>query len=83
MILPPLHHPVWEELVTGEKTVEFEFLATKIFLGRARMVLFTDKSPESMHSLTRELRGIFEENLTHPAIERDLELLLNRERTRS
>ena len=60
MLLPPLHHPIWQELVTGEKSVEFEFLATKIFLGRAQMTLFSDNSPEAMYALTKELRGIFE-----------------------
>lgn len=83
MILPPLHHPIWQELVTGEKSITFEFLAIKIFLGRAQMVLFSDHTPETMRSLTKELRRIFENNLTHPAIERDIARLLHRERISS
>ena len=72
MSLPSIEHPVWRQLVTGEKTCEFEFLAIQIFLGRAHMVLSMEDTPENVLSLSRELRGIFEENINHPVIVRDM-----------
>ena len=73
MNLQPRYSPIWKKLITGEMSCDFEFLATKIFLGRARLVQISDTSDETLVSLANELFELFEKNKEHPAVLRDLE----------
>jgi hypothetical protein len=74
--LPSADSPVWRQLVKGEKNCNFEFLATKIFLGRVQLVRFQDCSERTASKLAGELRSIFQKNLSHPAVARDLAKLM-------
>jgi hypothetical protein len=76
MALPSPYSPIWRKLVSGEKECDFEFLATKIFIGRARVVLLRDNSPQTVESLATGLRNIFHKNQSHPAVERDIAKLV-------
>jgi hypothetical protein len=53
--LPPQKDPIWRKLVIGETPCHFEFLATKIFLGRAQLVLFDGATEERIGDLAAEL----------------------------
>lgn len=75
MSLPPASHPIWRQIVSGEKSPDFEFLATKIFLGRARLQLARDSSPDTLAVLSDQLRALFEKNSSHPMVLRDAEQL--------
>jgi hypothetical protein len=79
--LPPPNDSIWRKLVTGETPCHFEFLATKIFLGRAQLVLFDGATEESINNLAAELRHLLEENITHPLVIKDLARLVGAGRT--
>lgn len=76
MTLPGLTDPVWQDLITGKKTCEFEFLAARMLLGRAKHALFLNPSIQKRAELVGELRAIFEKNPNHPAVCRDIEKIL-------
>jgi len=70
--LPAANRRIWRTLIKGEKEYDFEFLAIKIFLGRAKLVQFNDTSEKTIESLITELRALIQQNIDHPAVQRDL-----------
>jgi len=71
MSIPPITSPIWEDILTEKKKINFEFFAISIFMGRVRMQLSRD--PNSVEALAAELRSFIEKNENHPAIKKDLE----------
>ena len=75
MALPPASHPIWSDLVTGRKTIAFEFLAAKMLIARLRLVLHTDRGPASESRCALELHRLYAENSGLPSARRDVEKL--------
>ncbi len=75
MEIPGLNNPIWKDLVTGEKLIDFNFLAIKIFLGRARLLLGNDSSEANIQKLSNELREIFVKHANISVLQKDIELL--------
>lgn len=71
--IPPLQHPIWKFLLTGEKQIPLHFLAAKMMLGRAKNEI--KKHPTMTFRLTSELHGLFLKNINLPSVQRDLEQL--------
>jgi hypothetical protein len=71
MVLPPVNHKIWGDIVTGKANFEFECLAVKILLGRLRAQVTND--PMSVQSSATELYNFFEKNQKLPSAQRDLE----------
>jgi len=73
MALPPKTHTIWSQLIAGQKHVEFECLAVKMFLGRVRMELAMD--PGASGRLASQLYECIKSNETLPSLQRDLSKL--------
>ncbi len=75
MNVPPISHPTWRHIVTGEATYSFEFLATKFLLGYLSLQVNRDPSPLTIQKCAQELHDIFARNLDLPSVQRDLKLI--------
>ncbi|MBN2694874.1 hypothetical protein JXR93_09450 [bacterium] len=75
MDIPSVDSPIWRKLVTGEKSVDFSFLAIKVFLGRAKLMIGSDSSEENIKKVSLELRDLFLKYSSIPTIQKDIELL--------
>ena len=75
MLIPPVSHPVWTQLVTGQKMCQFDSLATKIFLGSAKLRASQDASPENIRKLGAGLHELFVKNQRLPSVQQDLSKL--------
>lgn len=75
MSLPPAHHPVWRNLVTGKIQHPLKFMAAKILLGRLIRKTETDPSPDNIRNCCEQIRGIYEKHLHLPSVTQDLENL--------
>lgn len=71
MSLPAPTSPVWVEIVSGKKQVQFEFLAVKIFLGTAQLKYKQD--PSAATQIVKELHNLFEKNISLPSVQKDLQ----------
>ncbi|RME73765.1 MAG: hypothetical protein D6785_16680 [Planctomycetota bacterium] len=61
-MVPNLDDPRWIPLITGEKKVDFELLATKILFSRFKMRLRLNPSDETIQQCIKEAREYFLEN---------------------
>jgi hypothetical protein len=62
MIVPDETNPGWSKAISGEKALEFEFLATKILMGRLVRNYKADPTLEKMKTCVQELRAFFVKN---------------------
>jgi hypothetical protein len=79
MQIPTEQNPIWEELISGESQHQFEFLGTKIILGRLRMRYRKCQSPQEVNKYVHELRTFFEKNLHLPKVQTDLKKVFGKE----
>jgi hypothetical protein len=70
MGIPAPEHPVWSQLVTGERAVELDFLAAKMLIVRLRMKL--REQPRAVGTLARELHSLYVQNAQLPSAQRDV-----------
>jgi len=52
----------WKELVTGQKTYQFQFLATKILMSRLIMSTKNNSSPENINKCIDDAYNFFVKN---------------------
>ncbi|MFZ5910147.1 MAG: DUF6976 family protein [Chloroflexota bacterium] len=72
MDVPPVSHPAWKEIVSGEKRRQFEFLATNLLLGYLTLQVKRNSSPEIVQKCAQELHDIFVRNADLGSVQRDL-----------
>lgn len=72
MIIPPSEHPIWRDLVNGKITCEFDYLATRLLLGRLMAEVAQDPAPETIRRCASELHCLFERIAHLPTPRRDL-----------
>jgi hypothetical protein len=72
MQLPDEQNPVWKELIYGESQDQFDFLATKIILGRLSLRYRQNPSPQMIERCVQELRRFFDKNSHLPKVQADL-----------
>ena len=70
-MVPPADDPCWLAIVRGEREIAFEYLATRILLGR--LVLLARHKPESASEAAAELHALFAKSVKQPKVQRDLE----------
>ena len=70
MAVPSRSHPIWGQLVSGQKHLEFNSLAVKVALGRVRLDI-TRKSM-SVAQAVAQLHDVFSSNETLPSVQKDL-----------
>ena len=73
MALPAPTSPIWTEIISGKKQVQFDFLAVKIFLGSAQVRYKKDAGAAAQ--ISKELYELFEKNANLPSAQRDLQKL--------
>ena len=73
MLLPPLTHHRWRDVVTGALAPNFEFLAVKLVLGQVQIALAKDRSAPAIDASAAKLRNLLEKNAHLPVAQRDLE----------
>ena len=76
MIVPNEHHPGWQKAISGQTKVAFDFLATKILMGRLNQEYKKDASPANLMKLVAELRAFFEKNIKLPKAMADLKKIV-------
>ncbi len=72
MQLPAPTHPKWVNVISGADVPPFEFLATKVLLGRLNLEYKKDPSPDKTNKSVLELRAFFEKNSNLPKVQADL-----------
>lgn len=72
MKVPNESHPGWVKAISGKESYAYEFLATKILMGRLNLLYQRNPSPETIKSCVTELRSFFEKNQHIPKAQADL-----------
>ena len=75
MNVPSTSHPLWKDIVTGKKQVQFDFLASKMMVGRISILLSTDDSEAVIQKSVQDLHDIFSKNINLPKVQNDLKKL--------
>lgn len=78
MKLPSEHHPIWKSLIRSRGQYQFEFLATKILLGRLNLKYRRNQSPQEMKKCVHELWTFFERNSDLPKAQNDLKKIFGK-----
>lgn len=76
MAIPNDNHPGWLKAISGQGNFEFEFLATKMVMGRLSINYKKDPSPANAKKLVSELREFFEKNEKLPKVQADLKKIV-------
>lgn len=72
MDVPPASHPVWSNIVSGQASYEYEFLATKLILRHLTYQVKTQPTTDMIQHCAQELRNIFVRNVNLACVQRDL-----------
>lgn len=69
-----------KDLICKDLDVEFEFLALKILLSRLRLKAKSDSTPNAINNSIAELRKLFDRFANLPALQKDLQKIMESER---
>lgn len=72
MEVPPVSHPAWRDVVSGNTRYQFEFLATKLLLGYLTTQVNRDPLPSTIQKCVGELHNVFARNADLPSVQHDL-----------
>ena len=70
MLVPPVSHHAWNDILVGKLSPKLEFFAAKILL--TRLVLLVKRDPATVPSCAKELQGLFVANAHLPSAQRDV-----------
>ncbi|WP_419657494.1 hypothetical protein Dvar_66380 [Desulfosarcina variabilis str. Montpellier] len=76
MTIPNENHPGWLKAISGEGDFKFEFLATKMVMGRLNSNYKKDSSPAATKQLIADLRDFFQQNSKLPKAQADLKKIV-------
>lgn len=71
-MLPEVRDPRWKDIVTGEKKIEPEFVATKILLMRLVLEVKKNPVPAVIAKSSQELHDLLKANLQVPKVQNDI-----------
>lgn len=72
MDLPSKTNRTWQDIVTGKKTFQLKFLASKILLGRLTRSASENPSPDNIKACVDQLYAVFEKNAKIPTVQEDI-----------
>jgi hypothetical protein len=75
MDIPNKTNRTWHDIITGKKTFQLKFLATKILLGRLVRAAKEDPSPANISDCIDELYAIFANNIKMPSVQDDIKTI--------
>jgi len=78
MQLPGKQHPIWKGLIRSQGQYQFEFLATKLILGRLHLKYRRNRSHQEMEKCVHELWTFFKKNSDLPKIQNDLKKIFGK-----
>jgi len=80
MRFSPTVEPIWSDIITGKKKIEFEFLAARILQGNLSRTFAKDPSAERLEKCANDLRELYTQNADLPSAHRDLQKILGQEK---
>jgi hypothetical protein len=72
MSLPSATDPRWRDVVLGNVTYDFDFLAIQFFLGRIGILLAHDRSERKVAECIDDFRQLLTKNAHLPSAKRDI-----------
>lgn len=72
-------HPVWSELVSGQRRCNLQFLAGKILLRRLEQAVRENPLPGHVAACARELHALYANNRNIPAARNDVKVIMAQE----
>ena len=72
MSLPAQTDPRWKNVIQLDRDYNFQFLATKILLGRLRLKYKQNQTPQTLENAATELYQFFSKNMNLPKAVNDL-----------
>jgi hypothetical protein len=81
MIIPEETDPCWTQVISSEESPKYELLATKIILGRLKLIYDLNPSPETAQRCVSELRAFFVWNKDVPKAQSDLKKMIRKAET--
>ena len=72
MVIPEENHPNWAKVISGQLSKNFEFLATKIIIGRLALNYKLNSTSEELKKCIQELRIFFQKHEQMPKAQADL-----------
>ena len=70
--IPGIRDHIWKEIVTGKKTIGFEFLAANILTQRIRELYINEPSDENLQTYILQLRELFVRNSELASVKKDI-----------
>lgn len=70
--IPGIRDHIWKEIVTGQKTIGFEFLAANILIQRIRELYINEPSDENLQTYILQLRELFVRNSELASVKKDI-----------
>ncbi len=77
MTLPDANNPVWERLITGKVTREFELFAIKVLISELKHTYLAQPTEATLRSCSRKLHAFFKFNQNNPRAFSDLMKIFN------
>ncbi len=77
MKVPDRSDKIWENIIMGKVTIDFEFLAINILLTRMKSAIKLDPSPVMIKNSSNELHDMFEKNVNLPKVQNDLKKIID------
>jgi len=71
--------PIWLQIISGQATIDFEFLAARILQGSLIRSFHQRPTADRLERCARELRELFMKNASIPAARNDLLKIQQRE----
>lgn len=72
MDIPNAYHPAWLKIISGKSDYNFELLATKILIGRLRLLYAHKPDEATLKQCVNEMINFFTQNLDLEKAQRDL-----------
>jgi hypothetical protein len=58
-MLPAINHPVWKEIVMGNKAIQTEKATVNLLVQSSRMSYGRNSSPDNLNEIVGKMRGFF------------------------
>ncbi len=73
MDLSKIPNDTWDDLLSGRKSCDFEFLALQILMGRLRMRIMRNPQPHITYQSINEIKDFLKRMEYLPVVHKDLE----------
>ena len=71
--LPDINDHVWTDIINGQRTINFDFLAANILTRHMQELYAGDPSQENLKKCTMRLRELFSRNTELLSVQKDID----------